>query len=75
VTVIAYRYSGEPMSLEDRFLNPLGFEVIAYQRNPEAFPQADPATQPVVPPSPAVSPRSASQALEPNPSGPNRGKP
>lgn len=46
VTVIAYRYSGEPMSLSDRFLNPLGFEVTAYQRNPEAFPQADPAPQP-----------------------------
>jgi type IV secretion system protein VirB8 len=46
VTVIAYRYSGEPMSLNDRFLNPLGFEVTAYQRNPEAFPQVDPAPQP-----------------------------
>ncbi|MHA6720198.1 VirB8 family type IV secretion system protein [Sphingomonas sp. RS6] len=48
VAVLAYRYSGEPMSLEDRFLNPLGFEVTAYQRNPEAFPRIDPATQPIV---------------------------
>lgn len=66
VAVIAYRYSGEPMSLEDRFLNPLGFEATAYQRNPEAFPQADPVTQPIAPapaatppatpPAPAVSP-------------------
>lgn len=55
VAVIAYRYSGEPMSLEDRFLNPLGFEVTAYQRNPEAFPQADPAPQPAALPSPTVS--------------------
>ncbi|URW74905.1 VirB8/TrbF family protein [Sphingomonas donggukensis] len=38
VAVIRYRYSGEPLKLEDRFVNPLGFEVSRYQRNAEALP-------------------------------------
>ena len=33
---IRYRYSGEPMSLEDRLANPLGFQVIEYRRDQEA---------------------------------------
>ena len=45
VAVIRYRYSGEPMKLEDRFVNPLGFQVTSYRRDPEALPQpvAEPA--------------------------------
>jgi len=43
VAVIRYRYSGEPMSVEDRFINPLGFEVVRYQRNAEALPPPEPA--------------------------------
>jgi len=43
VAVIRYRYSGEPMSLEDRFVNPLGFEVTHYQRSAEALPAAEAA--------------------------------
>ncbi|HEX8301320.1 virB8 family protein [Sphingomonas sp.] len=54
VAVIRYRYSGEPMSIEDRFINPLGFEVTRYQRNAEALPRAvEPAT---APPSPGPAP-------------------
>jgi type IV secretion system protein VirB8 len=50
VAIINYRYSGEPMSLEDRFVNPLGFEVTRYQRNAETLPSpADPAHQPAQP--------------------------
>ena len=41
VAIIQYRFSGEPMSAEDRFLNPLGFQVVEYRRDPEALPQAD----------------------------------
>ncbi len=39
-----FRYSGEPMSADDRFLNPLGFQVVSYRRNPEnlAFEPAEP---------------------------------
>ncbi len=36
VAVVKYRYSGEPMRVEDRYLNPLGFEVNGYQRSAEA---------------------------------------
>ncbi|AJP70592.1 virB8 family protein [Sphingomonas hengshuiensis] len=71
VAVIRYRYSGEPMRLEDRFLNPLGFEVTGYQRNPEAFPQPDPATVPpsasALPslPAPSPSPSATPDAARP----------
>ena len=33
--VLAFRYSGAPMSMEDRFLNPLGFQVTSYRRDAE----------------------------------------
>jgi len=36
VAVIRYRYSGEPLKLEDRFINPLGFQVVRYRRDAEA---------------------------------------
>jgi type IV secretion system protein VirB8 len=38
VSVIRYRFSGEPMKLEDRFVNPLGFRVLRYRRDPESAP-------------------------------------
>lgn len=52
VALIRYRYSGAPMRLEDRFLNPLGFEVLRYRRNAEALPP-----EPAPPPSdqPAIA--------------------
>ncbi len=37
VAVIRYRYSGEPLRLEDRMVNPLGFEVLRYRRDAEAL--------------------------------------
>lgn len=43
VAVIRYRYAGEPMKLEDRFINPLGFTVSHYARNAEALPAPAPA--------------------------------
>jgi type IV secretion system protein VirB8 len=46
VAVIRYRYSGAPMRLEDRLINPLGFEVLHYQRNAEALPP-EPAAAPL----------------------------
>lgn len=42
VAVIRYRFSGEAMSAEDRFLNPLGFQVIEYRRDAEAPPPPAP---------------------------------
>ena len=36
--VISYRYSGEPMTVADRLVNPLGFEVTRYRRDAETIP-------------------------------------
>jgi type IV secretion system protein VirB8 len=38
VAVIRYRFSGEPMKLDDRFVNPLGFQVLRYRRDAETAP-------------------------------------
>ena len=38
VAVVRYRYSGAPMKLEDRFINPLGFQVTGYRKDPETIP-------------------------------------
>jgi len=43
VAVIEYRFSGEPMSAADRFVNPLGFQVLRYRRDPEALSSLDQA--------------------------------
>lgn len=60
VAVIRYRYSGEPMKLEDRFINPLGFQVIGYRKDPEALPSATTAAGPATSTSaPASSPAPA----------------
>ncbi|HST36156.1 MAG TPA: type IV secretion system protein, partial [Allosphingosinicella sp.] len=63
VALVRYRYSGEPMRTEDRFINPLGFQVVRYRRDAETLPP-EPATQappaqatlirPGVPPPPQV---------------------
>lgn len=36
VSVIRYRFRDRPLTESDRFINPLGFEVIRYRRDPEA---------------------------------------
>lgn len=49
VAVIHYRYSNAPMAIEDRFVNPLGFQVTSYRKDPEVLtPQAAPVLR--VPP-------------------------
>ncbi|MGY4396814.1 type IV secretion system protein VirB8 [Sphingomonas sp. UYAg733] len=52
VSIIRYRFSGEPMQREDRFMNPLGFQVLRYRRDAEALAPADPVV--VVPPGTVV---------------------
>lgn len=49
VALVRYRYSKEPMKLEDRFVNPLGFQVTSYRRDPEALPQPIPVAAVAVP--------------------------
>jgi type IV secretion system protein VirB8 len=55
VTIIDYRFSDKPMSTEDRFLNPLGFQVVRYRRNAETPPVPIIETVPPMPVSPPVA--------------------
>ena len=45
-SVIRYRFSGAAMSSADRLINPLGFQVVHYHRDPETLLQSEP-TSPV----------------------------
>jgi type IV secretion system protein VirB8 len=38
VAVIRYQFSTGPLSMEDRFLNPLGFQVVGYHHDAESAP-------------------------------------
>lgn len=42
VAIVRFKYSGEPMSVADRMINPLGFKVTSYRKSAEALPS--PAT-------------------------------
>jgi len=48
---IAFRYTTAPMSMADRFINPLGFQVTRYRRDSESVALPEPAL-PESPPSP-----------------------
>lgn len=59
IATIRYRWSGEPMKLEDRFVNPLGFQVTSYRRDAEALPTAEaqaPTPAPDIPQTPLPNP-------------------
>lgn len=43
VAVIRYDYVNQPMSAADRFINPLGFQVLRYRRSAEALTPVPPA--------------------------------
>lgn len=46
VAIVRYDYSGEPMSVADRMINPLGFKVTSYRKSAEALPApAEPAPE------------------------------
>jgi type IV secretion system protein VirB8 len=49
VAVIKYRFSNAPMSVDDRFVNPLGFQVTSYRKDPEALPPATAEQQSATP--------------------------
>ncbi len=65
VAVIRYRYSDAPMSLEDRFVNPLGFQVIGYRKDPEVL-APDGAPQPSTAAAPAAAVSREAAALGPD---------
>lgn len=50
---LRYRFTGEPMDVEDRLENPLGFQVVYYRRDQEAPPAAA-VSGPAVPPSTVI---------------------
>jgi type IV secretion system protein VirB8 len=64
--VIAFKYTGAPMSMGDRFINPLGFQVLRYRRDAETLapvtiatpaaeaPPAQSSTSPVRTPAPGA---------------------
>lgn len=61
VAVVSYRFSNDPLTRQDRFLNPLGFQVVRYRRDAETLP-ADPTI--------VAAPATAGEAISPvDPSG------
>lgn len=54
VAVIKYRYSNAPMTVEDRYVNPLGFEVTDYRKDAETLPVVTVPSAPL--PADAVGP-------------------
>lgn len=60
--IVRYRFSGEPMHLEDRFENPLGFKVVRYRRDAEALPP--PSVAAVALPSPPLAIESTASTRE-----------
>jgi type IV secretion system protein VirB8 len=51
VAVMRYRFVGDPQRMEDRLVNPLGFQVMSYRRDAEAVPVVEAAQ-----PAPKVEP-------------------
>lgn len=64
VAIIRYRYTGEPMALEDRLVNPLGFQVVRYRKDQEGLPAAIPVA-PVQIPTTAPDTQEAPRAQRP----------
>ncbi|MDP9421345.1 MAG: VirB8/TrbF family protein [Pseudomonadota bacterium] len=60
VSVIRYRFRDRPLAESDRFINPLGFEVLRYRKDPEA-----PLTSgELAPASPAIAAGTAAPATQ-----------
>jgi len=57
--VVRFRFSGEPMALSDRLVNPLGFQVVSYRRDQEAPPPQPEPAAPVPPVPTAIGPDNA----------------
>lgn len=56
VTMVRHSYSGEPMSAEDRMINPLGFKVASYRKSAEALVTPEPVSP--------VAPAGAGEAMD-----------
>jgi len=72
-TIISFQFTGQPMKMEDRLLNPLGFQVTAYRRDSEmiaAPARATPAAPVGAAPAAEALPTQTSLAQQP-PISPN----
>lgn len=56
VAIVRFRYVDAPMQFADRLINPLGFQVTGYRRDPEALPPA--ATETAAPAPVIIAPAS-----------------
>jgi len=65
VAVIRYDYVNQPMTAADRFINPLGFQVLSYRRSAEALAPAAPVAAPVQPGNGSAQPTSAYGGYKP----------
>jgi type IV secretion system protein VirB8 len=74
--MVRYRFSGEPMTLADRLVNPLGFQVVSYRRDQEA-PPPEPIPVATASPLPASPPLyNGAPVATPAPTGaPNQSQP
>lgn len=61
ISVVRFRYSDAPMRMEDRLLNPLGFQVTGYRKDAEIPPPAEAATAIALDGAPAGIVRSTDQ--------------
>ena len=65
-SVVAYRFVDTPLPLQDRLLNPLGFQVVRYHRDQEALPiEAPSPASPPVSPSPLVAAPAGTPGVRP----------
>lgn len=60
--IIRYQYSDAQMSAADRLVNPMGFQVVRYRKDPETLPEAQPAA--AVRPAPVRPVRAAPEQAE-----------
>lgn len=67
VAVIRYHYSRDPMSLEDRFINPLGFQVTSYRKDQEVLPAEEDERAPANGAAPASSATAAASGTRQGP--------
>ncbi|QNG45758.1 virB8 family protein [Sphingobium yanoikuyae] len=67
-SVIRYRFVDAPMAMEDRLINPLGFQVLRYRRDQEALPDSTSAslsTPPAATQPPTTMPAPSSRPVTP----------
>lgn len=70
----SFRFSGAPLRMEDRLINPLGFQVTAYRKDAE-YQRAPEIAAPVAPPPPAPGAIKGLTAPAPSPTLPEQGAP